>query len=315
MLLGDFVKKTYLIYNPMSGKQNFTDSLHYVIDRLTERGHDVFPLPTSYMGHATELAKQACKDDVDMIVIVGGDGTFNEVVNGLMDYEKRPVIGYIPAGTCCDIGHTLGLKKNIKQALNVMLNNTPVKMDVVKSNDRYFCYVSGNGAFIDISYVTDSKLKKKIGYLAYLIKGAEELFTIPKMRMKIKHDGGEFRGKFSLMLIINSKRVAGINMIYRPKLDDGKVNVVLYRNIFPFNFVLYFTSFLLPFWSTPLVKRFTTSELKVVTNTRSRWNVDGESGGIGNQDIHVMKQAICIIIPKHVKKRYFIHQNDEVSCV
>ncbi len=305
------MKKTYLIYNPMSGKQNFTDSLNYVIERLKNNGHDVFPLPTSYMGHATELARKACEEQADMVVIVGGDGTFNEVVNGLMDFEKRPVIGYIPAGTCCDIGHTLGLKKNIKQALNVMLNNTPVDMDIVKSNDRYFCYVSGNGAFIDISYVTDSKLKKKIGYFAYLFKGAEELLTIPKMRMKVKHDHGEFRGKFSLMLIINSKRVAGINMIYRPKLDDGEVDVVLYRNIFPFNWFLYFVSFLLPFWSTPLIKRFKTSTLKVVTNTRSRWNVDGESGGIGNQDIKVCQQAISIIIPKKIKNRYFVHQQEK----
>lgn len=305
-----FLKKIYLIYNPKSGKQNFTEKLNYVIERLSSTGHDVFPFPTDYMGHATELAKQACRDGVDQVVIVGGDGTFNEVVNGLMDFEKRPIIGYIPAGTCCDIGHTLGLTKNIDKALNVMLNNSPVGMDIVKSNDRYFCYVSGNGAFIDISYVTDSKLKKKIGYLAYIIKGAEELLTIPKMRMMIKHDSGEFRGKFSLILIINSKRVAGINMIYRPKLDDGKVNVVLYRNVYPFNFIVYFISFLLPFWSTPLVKRFTTSNMKIVTNTKSRWNVDGESGGIGNQDIKVCRQAISIIVPKKIQKKFFVNQEE-----
>lgn len=307
--------KTYLIYNPKSGKQNFETHLDHVIKRLTENGHDVFPFGTEYVGHATELAKKACKNGIDKIVIVGGDGTFNEVINGLMDFEKRPLIGYIPAGTCCDIGHTLGLSKNIDKALNTMFQNTPVKMDVVKSNDRYFCYVSGNGAFIDISYVTDSKLKRKIGYFAYIIKGAEELLTIPKMRMKIKYDGGEFRGKFSLILVINSKRVAGINMIYKPSLDDGLVNVVLYRNIFPLNWFIYIMSFLLPFWSTPLIKRFTTSSMKIVTNTKSRWNVDGESGGIGNQDIKVCKQAISIIIPKKIKKKYFVNQIDEIQNV
>lgn len=309
------MKKTYLIVNLRSGKQNFSAKLQYVIDRLKENGHDVFPFETKSVGHATELARQACLENCDYVFIVGGDGTFNEVVNGMMDFEKRPVIGYIPAGTCCDIGHTLGLSKKIPKALNAFFSNNPIYMDIVKSNDRYFCYVSGNGAFIDISYVTDSKLKKKIGYFAYIIKGAEELFTIPKMRIKITHDNGEFRGKFSLMLIINSKRVAGINMIYKPKLDDGLVDVVLYRNIFPFNFLLYFTSFLLPFWSTPLVKRFKTSSMKVVTNTKSRWNIDGESGGIGNQDILVCKQAISIIIPEKIQRKHFSNQiprNDNV---
>jgi len=303
------LKKTFLIYNPMSGKQDFTQHLTHVVERLTEAGHDVFPMDTKYMGHAVELTKMACRQHAEMIVIVGGDGTFNECVNGMMDFDEKPTIGYIPAGTCCDIGNTLGLSKNIDKSLDIMLQNNAVNMDIVRSNDRYFCYVSGNGAFLDISYVTDSKLKKKIGYLAYIVKGAEELFTIPKMRMKVTHDGGEFRGKFSLMLIINSKRVAGVNMIYKPRLDDGLVNVVMYRNIFPLNFLLYFTSFLLPFWSTPLVKRFTTSTLKVVTNTRSRWNIDGESGGIGNQDIRVVKQAIRIIIPQKVQKKYFRNQD------
>lgn len=310
-MFGDKVEKLYLIYNPKSGKQNFEEHLDHVVERLEKAGYEVFPLATKQMGHATSLAQKACEEAADRVVVVGGDGTFNEVVNGLMDYEKRPTIGYIPAGTCCDIGHTLGLSKNVDKAIDTMLAYQPVEMDIVQSNDRYFCYVSGNGAFIDISYVTDSKLKKRIGYLAYLIKGAEELFTIPKMRMKITHDGGTFRGKFSLMLIINSKRVAGINMIYKPSLDDGLVDVVLYRNIFPFNFVLYFTSFLLPFWSTPLVKRFKTSELKIVTNTRSRWNVDGESGGVGNQDIKVAKRAISIVVPDKIRNRYFLGQKKD----
>lgn len=306
------MKKTYLIINPRSGKQTSYQKLDHVLERLRAKGYDVFSFETKYIGHAIELAKKACIDKCEYVFIIGGDGTFNEVVNGMMDFQTKPIIGYIPAGTCCDIGHTLGLSKNVDKSLDTFFSNQPVNMDVVKSNDRYFCYVSGNGAFIDISYVTDSKLKKKIGYFAYIIKGAKELLTIPKMRMKVIHDNGEFRGKFSLMLIINSKRVAGINMIYKPRLDDGLVDVVLYRNIFPFNFLLYFTSFLLPFWSTPLVKRFKTSSMKVVTNTKSRWNIDGESGGIGNQDIQVCKQAISIVIPKKIQNKHFINQGKQL---
>jgi diacylglycerol kinase (ATP) len=203
---------------------------------------------------------------------------------------------------------TLGLSKDVDFALEPILKGTPVKMDVVKANDRYFCYVSGNGAYIDISYVTDSRLKKKIGYLAYLVKGIEELFTIPKIRMRVTYDEGEFRGSFSLILVINSKRVAGINMIYKPYLDDGLVNVVLYRYLFPLNNIIYFLSFILPFWSTPLVKRFQTSSMKVITSSRSKWNVDGESGGRGNQEFRVCKQAISLLVPEKAKKRFFPNQ-------
>jgi diacylglycerol kinase (ATP) len=297
-----------IIYNPMSGKQNFAGQLQYVVKRLSSCGHDVTTYQTAYPGQATELARKACEDRVDRLIIVGGDGTFNECVNGMMDFADRPVIGYIPAGTCCDIGHTLGLSKEVAKAVDNILTNTSVKMDVVKANDRYFCYVSGNGAYIDISYVTDSRLKKKIGYLAYLVRGAAELVTIPKMRMRVTYDKGEFRGSFSLILIINSKRVAGINMIYKPTLDDGLVDVVLYRYYFPFNNLIYFFSFFLPFWSTPLVKRFRTGSMKIITDTKSKWNVDGESGGNGNQEIKVCQRAISVIVSDATKRRHFPSQ-------
>ncbi|MCK7485874.1 MAG: acylglycerol kinase family protein [Bacillus subtilis] len=100
--------RTMIVYNPKSGKQTFAEHLPYVVERLSACGHDVTTNETAYPGQATELARRACEDKFDRIIIVGGDGTFNECVNGMMEYETRPVIGYIPAGTACDIGHTLG---------------------------------------------------------------------------------------------------------------------------------------------------------------------------------------------------------------
>ncbi|XMB71540.1 diacylglycerol kinase family lipid kinase [Mycoplasmatota bacterium WC30] len=304
------MKKAMLIYNPKSGNQKFGDKLDFVVNLLKDKYDDVFVCKTNHPGHATDLANLASVEKYDLLVIVGGDGTFNECVNGMMENNYRPKIGYIPSGTCCDIGMSLGLSKNVKKAMENILNDVSAKMDVVKSNNRYFCYVSGNGAFIDISYVTDSNLKKKIGYLAYVIRGAVELFTIPKMKMKIRHDNGDERGKYSLVLIINSKRVAGINMIYKPCLDDGLVDVVLYRSVTPFNGLVYLISFIVPFWSTPLVKRLKSKRLEIKTNTKATWNIDGESGGTGNQYIDVNQKAIEIIIPEKIKSRYFHHQED-----
>ncbi len=302
--------KTALIYNPKSGRQNFSGHLNHVIERLVSSGREVTVFETQYSGQASELAFDACQKKTDELIIVGGDGTFNECINGIMNTGHRPRIGYIPAGTGCDIAHTLHLPKNVDRALDIILESKTVKMDVAKANSRYFIFVCGNGAYIDISYVTDSVLKKKIGSLAYLIKGAEELFTIPKMRMTVTHDGGVFHGTFSLVLVINSKQVAGINMIYQPVLDDGMVDVVLYRYLWPFNNLIYFLSFVLPFWPTPLIKRFKTQFLKITTDTRSKWNYDGEGFGTGNQEITVFSKAIELAVPQRAR-RHFRHQNDQ----
>ncbi len=298
-----------LIYNPASGRQKFSQHLERVESRFRNHGHDLAVFATEYPRQATEIARRACVENYDYLIIAGGDGTFNECLNGIMDFDRRPIIGHIPAGTGCDIAHTLGISKNVDKAMDVFFGNEPVRMDVVKSNDRYFTYVSGNGAFIDISYVTDSKMKKRFGWLAYIFKAAEELFTIPKMRMKAVHDNGSVSGVFSLILIINSKRVAGMNMIYKPILDDGKLDVVMYRNLYPFNWIAYLSSYFFPSWSTPIVIRFRTETLKIETDTKSRWNVDGESGGLGNQNIHVCRQAISIIVPDKIKDKYFRHRD------
>lgn len=299
-----------LIYNPKSGKQNFKNNLNLIEDKLKTKYNEIIIKETNHPLHAVELAKKACDIKVDLLLISGGDGTFNECVNGLMEKSYRPIIGYIPSGTTCDIGMSLGLTKNIEKALNIILDNQAVKMDVVKSSNRYSCYVTGTGAFIDISYVTDSKLKKKIGHLAYIFKAVQEFFSIPKMRMTVYHDEGKINGTYSLMLIINSKRVAGFNMVYKPVLDDGKVDVLMYRSFFPFNSILYLISFLFPFWSTPLIEKFKTKRLEVRTNSNENWNIDGEYAGKGNKIIEVKQKAINIIVPKKIRKHYFLNQNE-----
>jgi len=308
-----FLKRTLLIYNPASGRQVFKKHLSNIEKRFQENNHHLDVFQTEYPRQATEIAYRACQERYDYLIIAGGDGTFNECLNGIMKSEYRPIIGHLPAGTGCDIANTLGIKKNIDKALDVFFSNHMVLMDVVKANDRYFTYVSGNGAFIDISYVTDSKMKKKFGWIAYIFKALEELFTIPKMPMKATYDNGVCEGVFSLILIINSKLVAGMNLIYKPILDDGKVDVVMYRNIYPFNWISYLGSYFFPFWSTPLIKRFRTSELKIETTTKSRWNIDGESGGVGNQNIKVCQKAIAIVINKKVSNKHFKYQNQDIA--
>lgn len=300
--------KAILIYNPMSGKQTFKDNLPWITDQIKTKYDTLDIFETNHPGHATEISRQACQEDYDLIIISGGDGTFNECINGVMAFEKKPKIGYLPSGTTCDIGMSLGLTKKIKKAISVILNGCDVKMDIVKSNDRYSCYVTGTGAFIDISYVTDAKLKRKIGHLAYFYTAVKEVFTIPKMRMTVYHDQGKIEGTYSLALIINSKRVAGLNMVYNPELDDGKVDVVMFRSFSILNSILYLIYYLFPFWSTPLIERFKTSKLEVRTNSDESWNIDGEYGGKGNKMIQVYKQAINIYVPARIKEKYFINQ-------
>lgn len=302
------MKDCTLIYNPVSGKKEFVDHLEYVVNRLSEHGYQTKVHATHRPKHAIQITKQACKEQVDLLLIAGGDGTFHECLNGIANSDFSPVIGYIPSGTACDLANTLRIPKKVEEALDIVLNGQVVKMDYTNTNKGSFIYVTAIGTYVDISYVTDSKLKKYLGYLAYLITGIKEFFTIPMIKTKIEYDHGFLRGYYSLILVVNSKRVAGFNIVTNPILDDGKVDVVVYKYIPFLNNILYFISFLLSPKVLPGVRKFRTSKLKIYTDHPHKWNMDGEEANSGNLNIDVQKQALSIIVKPDIKNKYFKEQ-------
>jgi len=302
------MKTCTIIYNPVSGKKDFDTHLDYVINRLEEVEYQVKVKATERPKHAISLAKEACKEEVDLLIVAGGDGTFHECLNGIANMKFNPVVGYIPSGTACDLANTLHIPKKVDKAMDIILNGEIVKMDYTNSNKGSFIYVTAIGTYVDISYVTDSKLKKYLGYLAYLITGIKEFFTIPMIKTKIEYDDGFFRGYYSLILVVNSKKVAGFSIVSNPVLDDGKVDVVLYKYIPLFNNIIYFISFILSPKVLPGVRKFRTSKLKIYTDHPHKWNMDGEEANSGNLNIQVQKQAIQIIVNESIKEKYFKEQ-------
>lgn len=242
------------------------------------------------------------------MVVSGGDGTIHECINGIAVCDYIPKIGYIPSGTACDFANTLKIPKNVKKAMDIILEGESVKMDIAKSNSGYFLYVNAIGTYVDISYVTTSRLKKYFGYFAYLITGFKEFFTIPRMKTKIEYDDGSLEGYFSLIMVINSRKVAGFNIINKPVLDDGLVDLLVYRYIPFFNNLIYFGSFILGARFLPAVHRIQTSKLKVQIDHPHKWNTDGEESFSGNLDIEVKKQAIRVIVRPSIKNKYFKEQ-------
>ena len=299
------MKKCVIIYNPVSGKKVFVNKVDYVVNRMEEAGYEVVVKATGRAKEATQLARDAVLSGIDLLIVSGGDGTLHECINGVCTVKDRPRIGYIPSGTTCDLANTLKIPKNVEKAVDIILANEYAKMDVVSSNKGYFLYVAAIGTYVDISYVTDSKLKKYLGYVAYLLTGIKEFFTIPMMKSVIEHDNGVIKGHFSMMLIVNSKRVAGFNLINKPILDDGLVDVILYRYVPFFNNIIYFISFIFAPKFIPAVHKIRTSKLKISTDHYHKWNMDGEEANSGNLNLSVIKQAVEIIVNVEIKDKYF----------
>ena len=219
------MKKCVVVINPTSG-HGLNERLAGQIEKvLREFKYNPEIHITEYAGHTEEIVLEA---DCDLLISVGGDGTFYEAMNGNFRREKQLVLSHIPVGTTNDIGHMYGLGKDIIVNLKEILSGVIKKVDICSINGRSFVYVASFGKFMEIPYETPQKLKHRIGHAAYLMSGTKEVFKkTPKYDVTYEIDGVKHNGKYTFIIISNANRIAGINNFYRDmKLDDHKFEVM-----------------------------------------------------------------------------------------
>lgn len=197
------MRKARLIYNPVSGKEIMRTNLADILDAIEKAGYEASafattPEPDSAKNEATRAAKAG----FELVVAAGGDGTINEVVNGIAGLKKRPKMAIIPAGTTNDYARALKIpRSNVKAAAEVIQKQQTVKMDIGKAADTYFINIAAGGSLTELTYEVPSELKSIFGYLAYLAKGAEMLPRIKPTKMRLVYEGGEYEGNASMFFL------------------------------------------------------------------------------------------------------------------
>ena len=221
------MKTCVLIYNPNSGHVFKAKYLKEYKDILLKNDYNPKFIATCYQGHAKEIISHLEK--VDLVISMGGDGTFNEIITGNLERKEPLIVSHLPVGTTNDIGVMFGYGKDIKNNLKLLLKGCIKEMDICLINNQPFVYVAGFGKFMQVPYQTPRKLKKKYGYIAYLIEGTKDYFSPTKLyKIKYNVNGITKTGYYSFILISNANRIAGINNFYRNvKLDDDQFEVLL----------------------------------------------------------------------------------------
>ena len=130
-------KKMLFIYNPMAGKEQIKNKLSDIIQVLCGGGFEVTIFATQGKEDATNIVIER-GEEYDYVVCSGGDGTMNEVASGLMHLEKRPICGYIPAGTVNDFASSLKIPKVMKKAAKLIVEGSVFQCDMGQFNERYF---------------------------------------------------------------------------------------------------------------------------------------------------------------------------------
>lgn len=231
------MKRARVIYNPTSGKETMKKNLADILAILEHAGYEASAFATTpEENSARNEAKRAALTGFDLVVAAGGDGTINEVVNGIAPLKKRPKMAIIPGGTTNDYARALKIPRdNPKAAAEVILKRQTIKMDIGKTPESYFINIAAGGHLTELTYEVPSELKSIFGYLAYLAKGAELLPRIKPIKMRLVYDEGEYYGNASMFFLGLTNSVGGFEQIAPDaKLDDGKFSLIIVKtaNIF-----------------------------------------------------------------------------------
>ena len=225
-------KNLLLIINPCSGINKINDDLMDATAVFGAHGYNMTVMHTTKTGDATEYALEH-GNEYDIVVCRGGDGTFCEMMNGIMQLDKKPDIGYMPAGTTNEIANNLGLPvRSSAKAAQLIVKEQALPFDLATFNGRYFTYVASFGALTECSYATPQNLKNKIGRFAYFYEAAKEIKDIHNIPIRCVVDGVEVEGDYIFGAISNSYTVGKVIQLNRTEicLNDGLYEVLLAKN-------------------------------------------------------------------------------------
>lgn len=296
-------KKLLFIMNPKSGVMLAPKYMSEIITGFSKSGYLSNVLMTEAKGDARAFASEYA-GDADVVVVSGGDGTFNEVVDGLLAAGLKTPIGYIPSGSTNDFAGSLGLPKNIFECVNTIINGKPVPVDIGSFNGRFFSYVASFGAFTSATYSVPQNLKNIFGHAAYVMGGIKEITELKPIHAKFTSDKDTsharvYEGDYVIGAVCNSRSIGGILHLENLGVDmsDGQMEVLLIK--MPKDIIQLSETAVSMLGGTFLsnqIESFTTSSLEVEIENDIHWTLDGEyEEGSSSCEIKILPSAIRVI--------------------
>lgn len=302
--------RALVVYNNYSGKSKTANKIGFICESLKTKYDIVECFKSTHPKSITEHIV-GCGVRYDLVLGVGGDGTVNELINGIMQLKDRPTLAYIPVGTCNDAATTIGLRKNLKRTMKKILKHQTCKIDVSKINNNFFIYGLAAGCLTEISYDTDHNIKKNIGKFAYFIQGLKAYKNTKTIHACIDTIDKKINGEFSLFLALNSRYLAGFKIHRRKRiyLDAGKLRITLIKKTSKLMNIIDFGMFLI-FGETYKhnILHFDAQKFKITSEQPVVYNTDGEMFDETNEiNVEVLPKSIDVIISKRVHKRHFLN--------
>jgi diacylglycerol kinase (ATP) len=298
--------RALIIHNPTAGPREVEDELDLVVECLSECGWRVQRRTTEYAGHATELARQATLDGLEIVLVAGGDGTLCEAVNGLVG--SRTALGILPTGTgnvwAKELGlpaFTLTIPNRLLVAAQLQSRAQIRTIDIGRANDHYFLLCAGLGLDAQVARGMEPRERttKRLGLFAYLLASVLVTAQFYGVRTKVTVDRKTIKGRSLFILISNAQLYGGILRITpEARLDDGLLDVVIFNGVGP-TYTLGHLVRLLGgrHLQDPSVKSMRAR--RVTVECAKPWPVqlDGDPAGTTPMTFEVIPRALRVLVP------------------
>ena len=294
------MKKILLIINPVAGRLKIKSAIFDILNVFGDAGYDINVKLTRKRGDGTAFAEAGAKEGYDIICCCGGDGTFNEMLSGIMKSGKAVDSAYIPLGSTNDFARSAGVALTPVKAAQNIVEGDVHKLDVGLFNgDRYFSYVASFGLFTEVTYSVPQEVKNRIGHLAYVLAGIQDLSEIKAHKIEFFANGEHYKGKYILGSVSNSTSIGGLLKFSKNLVDmqDGKFEVMMVKmpnDLLEMGDLI--NAFTFQDFSSPLIDFFHTDEITFEMPKSVNWTVDGEKqNGCANVSIKNLHNALGII--------------------
>src|ERR1051325_3431555 len=282
----------------LNGKVAANDGLRAAVARQRQAGHRIDVRVTWEKGDGERFLSEA--DDVDLLIAAGGDGTVNEILNGLlaMSALSRPNLGIVALGTANDFASASGIPRDPDKALALCMEGQPVPIDIGMANDHWFIHAASSGFGAEITATTSPDLKRLLGPAAYTVMGAILAVNIQHYQGSLVVPGREISGSGPVAIVGNGRQTGGgIQIAPRAYIDDGLLDVLVVREVSPTALLAAARELQqlppdgedLSYFQTPWIEVHPEEEIPV--------SLDGEPLRFATIRYEVVPKAISLIVP------------------
>ncbi len=252
---------------------------------------------TTRTGEAELMARRGVEEGFEKIVAAGGDGTINEVVNGLAD--TGVTLGLLPIGTMNVFATELGLPiHDLEFCWRIITGDSTRSVDLPKANQKFFVQLAGVGLDAQVVKETSSQLKRNFGPLSYLISAAQIAARQPPKLFIQSEDASIDEGSF--VLVGNGRLYGGRFPFFKHAvIDDGLLDVIVFKRLGYLEIIKYLQDVI--FSSdirVPEIEYFQTQRLRVESDQSVPVELDGELVGNCPVDFSLQERSLRVLVPK-----------------